>query len=208
MTATLRTALRLWTGVAVIAVCGWTMWQGVAFVRFSLPSSASLAARHPRQAAAAWRDRAGLASLAVAEALRAPVDAGDLDKAHERETLLIDYLSARPASSQTWIALAASRYSVGEPTAAVVSAFRMSAMTGPNEEAAMTQRALFGLLQWDTLPNDIRTRAMSDLCGLAIVNIAQLRLVMSVKSDAVRAAIRDGLGANGCSDSFIRQIGL
>lgn len=208
MTATARAALRFLTGAVVVAACGWAMVQGVAFVRFRLASPALAAARHPLVAAAEWRDRAGLASLAIAEALRAPVDAGDLDKAHERETLLIAYLSARPASSQTWIALAASRYSVGAPTAAVVSAFRMSAMTGPNEEVAMTQRALFGLLQWDTLPNDIRARAMTDLCGLAIVNIAQLRLVMSVKNDAARAAIRDGLGANGCSDSFIRQIGL
>lgn len=203
-----RLVLRYLTAVTMIVACGGAVLQGGEFVAFRWSAAGLAAAEDPLQAVAAWRDQTGLASLAIAEALRAPVDAGDLAKAHQRETLLIDYLSARPGASQSWIALAALRYSVGASAAAIASAFQMSAVTGPNEELAMTQRALFGLLQWESLSPAIRERAMVDLCGEAVANIGRLRLVLSVKSDAVQSAMRAGLRANGCRDSFLRQIGL
>jgi hypothetical protein len=203
-----RILVRFATAIVVVAGCGWTMLRGADYIRLRWSSADLASADDPLQAVAAWRDKTGLASFAIAEALRAPVDAGALDKAHRRETLLSEFLSARPGSSQFWIALAALRYSVGAPTAAVASAFKMSAMTGPNEETAMNQRALFGLLQWDNLPPDIRERAAIDLCNEATRNIGQLRLVVSVKSDAVRTAIRDGLTAGGCAASFLDHIGL
>ncbi len=93
--------------------------------------------------------------------------AGPSDQAGARKRIdeLTTALSLRPMSSMNWLSLAGMRLVTGQPPDKVLSALAMSSLTGPNEHAMMYQRGVFELLQWETLPNDFRKRAIRDLSG-------------------------------------------
>ena len=71
-------------------------------------------------------------------------------------------------SSTESLALAGARVATNAPEPQVMSALTMSYLTGPNEAAIMFDRALFGLSEWDTLPEDIQGRTARDLGGVML----------------------------------------
>jgi hypothetical protein len=185
--------LRFLTVTLVAACCGWTLLQGFAFVRYQF------AAPGLQQS---WEHKTGLAMLALRQAAN---DAVDLER---RRGLLEALLEVEPTSSQSWISLAAVRNSLNMQPDAVVAAYRMSTLTGPNEGAIMFQRALFGVLLWEKLPAETRQHAAADLCGLTNFDPGRFRIVLGIKPNDIRAAIRTELTSHGCPADRLKYIGL
>lgn len=208
MTALRMRALRLATVVFVVACCGWTVLQGVGIVRYRVALEIDAADSGQAGPAGPWSGKAGLASVALEDALRANTDAGDLDALKGRELLLTRLLAVRPAAPQSWASLAAVRNSLAMPRESVVGALQMSALTGPNEGDVSLQRALLGVLTWEGNPPATHARTVTDLCGLMVFDPAKPRLLLAVKTDEVRSDIRDRLMAHGCPDRIVAAIGL
>jgi len=182
--------------LGVLAVAG-----GVEAIRFE-------AARAAAADLGPWTTRAGLEIAALEAEIRRPDADATMDALNRRHDLLTAWLAARPLSAQGWIALAAVRQSLARPPSGVERAFMMSALTGPAEGGAMAQRALLGVLAWETSAAATQARTLTDLCGLIVYDPSRLKLALSAKPAAVRAAIRQGLVDHACAPRMISAIGL
>lgn len=199
--------LRFLTVVVIAAACGWTVIQGVALVSYRV-SQFSAAGGQRTEALDTWTDRLGLASLALEDLLRAQANPADRNELRQRQALLARLLAVRPAASQSWIALASVQNSLAMPSGAIAGSFQMSALTGPNEGEAMFQRSLLGVLLWERIPAGVRARATTDLCGLTVFDPVRFRILLTVKSEEVRADIRENLTSSGCPPRIVELIGL
>ena len=200
--------IRLLTVIVVVLGSGWAVTQGVNVLWFQIVSQRASASEDQRQTLLDWSDKAGLASLALAQAMRAPLDPTDPKQLQERRDLLVKLLAVRPVESEPWMALATVRQAMGAPAAEVDSAYRMSVLTGPNEGGAMVQRALFGILNWDDISAEKRTRTMIDLCGLDIADLTGFQIVMAVKAEQSRDDIGAAMIANGCTARTTSHFGF
>ena len=119
-------------------------------------------------------------------------------------------LAIRPLSSKYWVQLAEARVDAHEPLPKVLEAVEMSTVTGPNEEAMITQRGLFGIWQWETLPADEQRRAIADLAAVrpSDPKAAWLKTTLAEKPEAVRQDIRAALQAQGFKTEDFARIGL
>lgn len=182
--------------LGVLAISG-----GIEAIRFEV-------ARAAGADVASWTKRAGLRTLALETQMRRPDAEATMDALNRHAELLTELLVVRPLTAQGWIALAAVRQSLALPPASIDRAFMMSALTGPAEGGAMAQRALLGVLLWETSAAETQARTLTDLCGLTVYEPSRLKLALSVKSAAVRAAIRHGLVEHACAPRMIAAIGL
>lgn len=199
---------RLLTAALVIAACGWTAAQGFGFVRFQSALDKAAADRGQSEQLAAWAATPGLASLALEAQLRGLADNGEPDMLRKREDLLVQLLKIKPGASRAWLALAAVRNTLAEPQNKIDAAFIMSSLTGPSEGALMAERSLLGVLMWEKASSDVHARTMTDICGPAPLDAWKFRLIMTTKSEAVRAEIRSGMEMHGCSRAIIKTVGL
>jgi len=198
-------AARIVTALVVAALALLALVAGIDTVRFEI--ARKTAADSGQSAAlASWASRTGFKSPALEATLR--LGESDLDALGTRRDFLTRLLAARPLAAQAWIMLAAVRYSLAMPPALVDKAFTMSGLTGPAEGDVMAQRALFGLLLWETSPAEVRKRTANDLCGLTVYDPSRLRLVLTTKGEAVRAAIRGDLVDHACAPRMIAAVGL
>lgn len=137
-----------------------------------------------------------------------------VDGARKRADLLTQVLSVRPLSSVSWLDLSGMWLVMGEPYARVLGALKMSAITGPNEESVMWQRATFGLLQWEALPADARERTISDLSGVMLDDepqgseASEAKRVLAAKADKFRSQIASMLTDVGVSSAGLARLGL
>ena len=190
--------------LAVLAVAG-----GIATVRFEMARKAAAAAGSYEAAPLdAWASRTGFQGPALEAAIWLPDADVSMDALGRRHDLLTRWIAARPLAAQAWVMLAAVRHSLAMPPAAIDKAFMMSGLTGPAEGDVMAQRALLGLLLWETSPAEVRKRTVNDLCALTVYDPSRLRLVLTTKAEAVRAAIRSDLVDHACAPRMIAAIGL
>lgn len=179
MTMARRADARALTAVAVVALGLWAVVGGLDLVRLSIARTAA-------------RDDAATV----------------MDALHRRHDRLTQLLATRPMAAQNWVSLAAVRHALGMAPDGVDGALLMSSLTGPNEADVMAQRALFGLAVWETSAAEIHARVLTDLCGVTVNDPSRLRLVLSTKPEAVRAAIRAGMIDHGCAGWTIAAVGL
>jgi hypothetical protein len=90
----------------------------------------------------------------------------------------------------------------------------MSWVTGPNEDALMAQRAVFGLLLWETLPSGAQRRTITDLAG-AIAGglmddhaLSRAKKVLQTKSAETRSNIAGTLNSVQVSQADLGRLGL
>jgi hypothetical protein len=200
--------LRFLTVVIVALACGWTVAQGFGLVRYYASARAASDDAARRALQENWRGNTGVSTLALSAALRNAVNPADVNELNKRHDLLSALLAVKPTASQSWLALAAVRNSLGMPPAGVVEAFDMSALTGPNEGAMMFQRSLFGLLLWERLDTEAQARSVLDLCGLTVFDPGRFRLVLATKSVDVRGEIQNRLQSAGCPPRIVASVGL
>jgi len=200
--------MRLLTLAVMIAACGWAFMQGVGYVRYEM--AREIAEADPREtgALASWTRTPGLASTALDALLHVPANNGDPESLRQRADMLERLLVIKPGGSQAWLSLAAVRSQLALPQDRIDAAFTMSGLTGPAEGAVMLERSLLGVLIWERSSPAVRARTAIDLCGLSLFDPARIRLVMTTKTDAVRAEIRSSLEAGACSPKTIAIVGL
>jgi len=159
-----------------------------------------------------WRATSGLSFHARDSFVTVITDSSDERKVRQRRDDLIDILSIRPLSSQYWLLLAETGLNPVVPLSELTEALRLSALTGANEGVIMGRRALFGLSQWEVLPAELQTRAVTDLVAnpkpLSIEQISWLRQALADKAKAVRDAVRTELLRQGFSAKGASVIGL
>src|SRR5262249_52992175 len=122
--------------------------------------------------------------------------------------------AVHPLSSANWLALAGMKLVTGQPHPQVLGALAMSALTGPNEGAVMLQRGVFGLLQWERLPEDVRRRTAMDLAGAVLgthvedADLLPAKNILREKPPQTRQEVGELLRADGVPASELGRIGL
>ena len=169
---------------------------------------------HRADAVHRWTAVPGLASEALEASLADVADPTDIDAARKRREALNAILSVRPLSSTNWLSLAGVRFISGEEYDGVLGALAMSSLTGGNEGFVMVRRGIFGLVQWEALPPDVRKRVIADLAG-AVLNsavpddeIGPAKSVLSTKTVDTRQEIAGLLRAQGVSAIDLARMGL
>ena len=191
------------TAVTVIGSCALTLSRGWAIVRYSMADARPDALRP-------WFDLSGVAFVARERALTVVDDLSDAQKTRQRREEITGMLSVRPLSSDYWLSLAKMREATGEGSRKVLEALELSTLTGPNEGIVIVHRGLFGVWQWQMLPQELRAQTAVDLTAsrLSDHEAAWLKADLSSKPDVVRQEIRTALQAHGLPASEFARIGL
>jgi len=183
-------------------------------VSFSNARTRVVEPEHRADALRHWTSVPGLAGEALEASLAEVADPADIDAARKRGEALNAVLSVRPLSSTNWLSLAGARFIAGEEYEDVLRALAMSSVTGANEGSVMLQRGIFGLVQWEALPVDVRRRVITDLAGAVLETtvrdgeIAPAKNVLSLKTADTRQEIANLLRAAGVSATELARMGL
>lgn len=207
-------AIRLPTIIVIVALCAMTMSRGWAIVEFGYARAEARRAGEVTAALARWKDAPGLGRVSLEASLPPMSDATDIAGARGRAEGLAAIAAVHPLSSTNWLALAGMRLVTGQPYQQVLDALAMSVLTGPNEGAVMLQRGVFGLLQWERLPEDVRRRTALDLAGAILgtnvqdVDLLPAKNILREKPPQTRQEVGDLLRADGVPASELSRIGL
>lgn len=203
----LRTA-RAGTAIVIAGICVWLLAQGVNLVRFTIDEHASAAAGAAGERLRGWLNYPGLASQAYADVLRAAGDPADSKALAQRRDQLGDLLSMRPLAPREWYSLAVVLRIAAAPADKVNDALTLSELTGANEGPVMLPRAIFGLSMWETLPAELRKRAIADLTGAPSPDLSTVRIILMTKPQDVRDDIRAAIEAEGVPAQVLERLGL
>lgn len=144
----------------------------------------------------------------------------DLDlAAAEPDTRLIErdlseLVSVKPTYGSVWQSMAQMRMVNGASASDVLPLVRLSAVMSPNDGHVMVPRAVFGIQNWQALPESDRARTIEDIAGVTRSDGADfqwsiLSEVIGEQDDTVRAALRTRLSAVRSGDAkTLRQLGL
>ena len=194
--------IRLLTALAVVGMCIWPVWKGFDVTRFALAGSKA-------EAVLPWLDDAGVAFAAREDALTSIMTRATM-RPFASDAMKLPRCSIKPLSSFYWIQLAEARVDAHEPIAKALEAFQLSEVTGPNEEYMITQRGMFGIWQWETLPPDVQQRSIADLVSgyLSDTKLAWLKKTLAEKPEPVRQQIRSDLQTQGLPQTTLARMGL
>lgn len=201
--------VRFLTILAVTIVSLWTLWHGALAAGYEFVAARPGARDDVAKTFGLWRHERGVASLAIENMMRVAPDPADAKQIAERRAALADFLGVVPLSSQRWLDLAVLRNASGLSGDKVVEALAMSSLTGPNEASIILKRSAFALSIWEKLGADAHDRAINDLAVITPpLDVAGIRLALSIKTAKIRADVRDALTARGVPPQSIRYIGL
>jgi hypothetical protein len=188
--------------------------RGWSIVRF-VDVRAHLGSREtPVAAIRSWAGVPGIGSAALQASLTQMSDLTDIDGARKRADDLSALLSVRPLSSMNWLSLSGMRLAAGQNEKEVVSALRMSWLTGPNEGSIMLHRGIFGVILWEVLSPDARGRVIADLAGailgmpLVDNELKAAKDVLATKSVDTREEVATRLKAESVSATQLIRLGL
>ena len=205
----MRADIRLWTAIAIIGICGFTIAQGSRIARFSLVNVH--ASENQAEILRTWAAVPGLASRALTQ-LTGNIDPSDVKAANDRREVLTAILTIRPLSSIDWLSLSGMRLLTDRPMEQVLESLELSVVTGPNEGYVMIERGIFGVSLWEDLSRDLRSRAALDLGPMIYPRTPEegaegekFRAVLETKPESVRSELRKALVATGISPNEIEQ---
>jgi hypothetical protein len=202
------------TALAVIGLSGWTMSCGWTIVRFSHASATAASHEERVNAVRPWIGTPGVAGAAMEASLMDAASPTDFDTIRARNDEFVAILSRRPMSSLSWLSLASMQLVSGQPLDKVLEALTLSSLTGANEGHAMSQRGVFALWQWESMPPHFRKRLAADLAGSMLERTMSSREqtaayeILAAKSADTRREIADLLRADGLSATDLLRIGL
>jgi hypothetical protein len=206
----MRADIRLWTAIAMIGICGFSVAQGWRIARFSLVNVH--ASENQAEILSTWAAVPGLASRALQSQLAGNIDPSDLKAANYRREVLSAILTIRPLSSIDWLSLSGMQLLTDRPMAQVLESLELSVLTGPNEGYVMAERGIFGVSLWEDLSRDLKSRAALDLGPIIYPRTPaegaegeKFRTVLATKSELVRNELRKALVATGISPNDIEQ---
>lgn len=206
--------MRLLTAFAIIVLCGFAAIRGWSIAHFVEDRARFSSSQSEVGGVDLWIGVPGLSTAALETSPAQTPDASEIEGVRKRAQRLATLLSLRPLSSGSWLSLAEARLMTARPYKEVLSALLMSSLTGPNEGAIMWQRGTFGLLLWQLLPSDARTRTIRDLAGALLetsIGDGEIRVernLLSMKSAETRAVIASLLRAQGVTQAKLDRMGL
>ena len=206
--------------ILVFATTAYYGAQIVAFMHFEDQVAAARAApykgqRQPKDsllgAVSAWTDTAAVATRA--RNLRFELTLVEMpDNISAIAHAVGDIAEASPTSSGAWQTLAQLRSARRNSMENVLTAFRMSALTGSHEGHVMKQRAIFGLEHWAEMPEGDRDTVVRDLLATARLpeyRTDDYRAVIALKSQEERDNIRAAFTASWLANqALVQALGL
>jgi hypothetical protein len=201
--------IHLWTAIAMIGICGFSVVRGVSIVNFSVAMLNMGSSENRAETINAWTARPGIASAALRSQLRGKIDTSDLQAADSQREALSALLSIKPMSSYHWLLLSGMEFVTAMSMEDVLDTLTMSALTGPNEGYVMAERGIFSLSIWEDLSPDLKRRAAMDLAAERVIRENEkIRAVLSTKPVGVRNEVRTALLATGLPPKDVERLGL
>jgi len=204
--------MRILTSLSIIIICALTAVWGWEIAQFSRARLAAGTAGP--EILRPWVGTPGLTGPTLENSLTM-LAGSDTDAELRRQSdELTALLSVRPLSAGNWLALAALRLESAAPAEAVQGALTMSWLTGPNEGGLMWRRAVFGLLHWETFPEEAHRGTIRDLAGAMLGGVATgdevttASRLLDHKSRETRTRITELLRASGLHDKELERLGL
>jgi hypothetical protein len=157
-----------------------------------------------------WTSTSGLSVKAHEDVLFLS-KAADVDKPIEAN--LIELLTVNPTAGASWLDLAVLLRSRDAPMPQILKTLQMSSLTFPREQETRTERTLFCLELWQSLPADEQRRALNQLAELKgrldDAELQQFREELEAKPEAIKANLVRELAARGAADpSWLQALGL
>jgi hypothetical protein len=209
----MRADIRLCTAIAIIAICGLSIAQGLRIARFPFAMANLDSSEKRTDIINTWTAVPGLASRALQADLTGEIDLSDLQAANRRRETLSSILSIKPLSSLDWLLLSGMQLVTDQPMEQVLESLELSAVTGPNEGHVMAERGIFGVSLWESLPRDLKSRAALDLGPMIYARTpaegaesGKFQAVLATKSELVRNELRKALVATGISPKEIERL--
>ena len=206
----MRADIRLWTAIAMIGICGFSVGQGWRIVHFSLTMANIDSSEKRAEIINRWSAVPGLASTALRADLTEEINPSDLQAANRRREAFSAILSIKPLSSIDWLSLSGMQLVTDQPMEQVLESLKLSMLTGPNEGYVMGERAVFALSLWDVLSPNLKSHVAIDLGPIPRTPAegavrGKFQAVLSAEPERVRNELRKALLATGLSPKEIEQ---
>jgi hypothetical protein len=208
----MRTDIRIWTAIALIAICAFSIIRGWTIVHFSLATANIDVFENLAEVFNPWMAVPEVASAAFQAELKEEINISDVKAANGRRETFSSMLSIRPASSLDWLSLSSLEWVTHQPMGQVLRSLELSMLTGPNESYVMAERGILGVMIWKSLSPELKNRVARDLAVLRYQRTpaegaqnAKFRAVLSKEPDFVRNELREAFVSIGLAPKEIEQ---
>jgi hypothetical protein len=208
----MRADIRLWTAIAMIGICGFSVAQGWRIVHFSIAMANNDSSEQRAEVISTWTAVPGLASTALRAGLTNEINLFGLKAANRRREALSAIVSIKPSSSIDWFSLSSTQLATDQPMEQVLKSLKLSTLTGPNEGYVMGERAVFAFSLWEVLSPDLKSRVAIDLAPVISPRTpaegaprGKFQAVLATKPEPVRNELREALIDTGHSPKEIEQ---
>jgi hypothetical protein len=205
----MRADIRLWTAIALIGICGFSVTRGWVIVHFSFAMANPDSSEKRDEIINSWSSVPEVASAALQAELREKIDISDQKAANSRREALSSILSIKPLSSVDWLSLSGWQLVTDQPMEQVFGSLELSMVTGPNEGYVKAERGIFGVSLWLRLSADLKRRVATDLAAGEIIGNEKLRAALSAQPTRVRNELQAAMLATGLSPNEVeRRLGF
>ena len=201
----MRADVRLWTAMAIIGICGFSIARGWAIVQFSLATANIDSSQKRAEIVKTWSSVPDVAAAALELALTQKINASDQKAADDRRDIFSSILSIEPLSSVDWLSLSSLQLITDQPMEQVFASLELSMLTGPNEGYVMADRGLFGVSLWERLPPDLKRRVALDLAAAGTTGGEQIWEALASQPDQALNEVRAAMIATGLSPQEVDQ---
>lgn len=199
----MRIDIRLWTAIAMIGICGFSVARGWGIVHFSLAMANIDSSEKLAEIVNTWSSAPDVASTALQADLTEDINPSDLIATTRRREVLSAILSIKPLSSMDWLSLSGLQQVTDQPMEQVFDGLKLSMLTGPNEGYLMAERGIYGVSLWERLSPDLKRRVAIDLATVEIND--RIRAVLFAQPQQVRDELRAAMLATGLSPKEVEQ---
>jgi hypothetical protein len=205
----MRADIRLWTAIALIGICGFSVTRGWVIVHFSFAMANPDSSEKRDEIINSWSSVPEVASAALQAELRKKIDISDQKAANSRREALSSILSIKPLSSVDWLSLSGWQLVTDQPMEQVFESLELSMVTGPNEGYVKAERGIFGVSLWLRLSADLKRRVATDLAAGEIIGNEKLRAALSAQPARVRNELQAAMLGSGLSPNEVeRRLGF
>jgi hypothetical protein len=205
----MRADIRLWTAIALIGICGFSVTRGWVIVHFSFAMANPDSSEKRDEIINSWSSVPEVASAALQAELREKIDISDQKAANSRREALSSILSIKPLSSVDWLSLSGWQLVTDQPMEQVFGSLELSMVTGPNEGYVKAERGIFGVSLWLRLSADLKRRVATDLAAGEIIGNEKLRAALSAQPARVRNELQAAMLGTGLSANEVeRRLGF
>jgi hypothetical protein len=205
----MRADIRLWTAIALIGICGFSVTRGWVIVHFSFAMANPDSSEKRDEIINSWSSVPEVASAALQAELGEKIDISDQKAANSRREALSSILSIKPLSSVDWLSLSGWQLVTDQPMEQVFESLELSMVTGPNEGYVKAERGIFGVSLWLRLSADLKRRVATDLAAGEIIGNEKLRAALSAQPARVRNELQAAMVGSGLSPNEVeRRLGF